>query len=60
VLGQNETGSETTTWPAEFRIVSTRKPFRPFLPSSRLDGSGLRTVPPNGGWMTCVIVIGLV
>ena len=41
-------------------MVSTKKPFRPFQLSSRLDGSGLGIVPPNGGWMTCVIVIGLV
>src|SRR6516165_12708580 len=60
VFGQNETGSVKTTWPAEFRTVSVVNPFRPLKPSRMLAGSGLRTIPPDGGWMIWVIVTGLV
>src|SRR5262245_12532848 len=60
LLGQNETGSVRTTLPVEFRTVSTLNRRRPFQPSRVLAGSGLRTIPPYGGWMIWVIVRGLV
>src|SRR5262249_58300011 len=58
-LGKNDTGLVRTTLPAEFRTVSTVNFRKPFQPSRMLADSGLRTIPPYGGWMIWGIVMGL-
>ena len=58
--GQNSRCRVATTFPTEFRTVSTAKLRRPRKPAARLDGSGTSLTDPPGPRITRVSRIGAV